>query len=134
MKQLLLNLKFYCRNCKQDVPYGKFNQHSSGGRCKPVVGAVTHEQEVVMFNPNQQANVDLVDALYIFERDTKFVHRFDLQNNRLVKQTVAMGFNFPHNFQAVYSPSKQLFLIGGGDFSQNQENLYKTTEIDVNTW
>ena len=53
MKSLLLNLKFYCRGCKQEIPYGKFNQHSSGGRCKPVIGAKTQEQEVVMFNPNQ---------------------------------------------------------------------------------
>jgi hypothetical protein len=31
-----------------------------------------------MYNPNQLAGADLVDALYIFERDTRYVHKYDL--------------------------------------------------------
>jgi hypothetical protein len=108
MKELLLNLNFHCKRCKEDITYQNFNAHMVNGVC--VQGGRRAfpkiEESFAMVNPNQMSNVDLIDALYIFERDTKYVHRFDLQNMKLERKAVQMTQNFPHNFQACYSPSK----------------------------
>jgi hypothetical protein len=119
MKELLFSLGFYCKKCKQEVPYRHFEDHIVTGLCQQSAstGAKFEDAQQIMINPNQLKNMNLVEALYIFERDTKYVHKFDLQTKQLHRNTVAMPNNFPHNFQACYSSSGQLFLIGGGDFS-----------------
>ena len=42
--------------------------------------------------------------------------------------------NFPHNFQSALTPSGRLYFIGGGDFNQNAESLFKCYEVDTNTF
>ena len=84
-----------------------------------------------MYQPNAIQNAELIRSLFILERDSKFVHEYIFQTKTLVKHTVTMAANFPHNFQSVQTPTGRLFLIGGGDYNKMPDSLYECYEIMV---
>lgn len=51
--------------------------------------------------PNAVQNAEFVRSLFVFERDSKFIHEYVFQTKTLTRHQVQMGVNFPHNFQSV---------------------------------
>ena len=47
---------------------------------------------------NEKQAADFIRHLYIFERDSKWIHVFDLQSKSLEKKQALTPTNFPHNF------------------------------------
>jgi len=87
--------------------------------------------ELDKMQPNAFISNELISTLYILERDSKNLYMFDLQAKSLTKKIVDMPSNFPHNYQYVQTRQNRLFLIGGGDFSQIPESMFRTSEIDL---
>jgi hypothetical protein len=54
-----------------------------------------------MIQPNAVEGGHLVKSLFVFERDSKFIHEFIFQSKSLVKHVVDSTSSFPHNFQSV---------------------------------
>ena len=54
MKELLFNLNFHCKKCKQDIAYSGYNQHMVDGVCISSVrrGSPKIEESFAMVNPN----------------------------------------------------------------------------------
>ena len=82
------------------------------------------------YQPNNTGK-SLLKSLYIFERDSKYVYEFEIQNKTLSKRTAITSSNFPHNFQTVLLSSGRLFFIGGGEFNSLNESMFKCYEVNT---
>ena len=54
------------------------------------------DAEMDVWQPGAQN--ELIKYLYVFERDTKYLHMFDLQSRVLEKKLLNIQAPFPHNF------------------------------------
>ena len=130
---LLQELRFKCQDCTRIMPLKKLKEHKAKGECNKSLASSDKEEEVVgaSFEPNAITGSDLnfIKSLFVFERDSKFIHEYVLQTKTLKKHTVESQNAFPHNSQSVQMPGGRLFLIGGGDFNKVAETMYECNEI-----
>lgn len=132
LAKLLMELKFRCDDCKKVYAYAVIKQHKQRGEChRAIAGAQDEDSHMVdsFAQPNAAVGAELIKSLFVFERDSKFIHEYVFQTRTLTKYPVQMATNFPHNFQSVQMPGGRLFLIGGGDFNKNPDSLYECYEL-----
>ena len=99
---LLQELRFKCPDCSKTMAFGKLKIHKGRGECvKDGLGEIDEDVQMAEFQPNAVQNRNLVKSLFVFERDSKFIHEYTLQTKTLSKRTVEAAHAFPHNFQSV---------------------------------
>ena len=82
LAKLLQELRFKCPDCLRTMTYERLKGHKGRNECQKGLDA-EEEENVVIVQPNAVENVQLINSLFILERDSKFVHEFVLQTKSL---------------------------------------------------
>jgi hypothetical protein len=72
-----------------------------------------------------------LSKIYIYEKDSKKVHIYDIQNVQVLTVQLPIEQNFPHNYQIIQLGSDRSFILGGGDFSRLPDSMFAIRELVV---
>ena len=70
----------------------------------------------VVIAPNPMLARPPLTNIYILQKDSKNVLSISIPSKTFAVHKTLANTSFPHNFQFVNGPTRQLYMVGGGDY------------------